>query len=63
VAYTLGDLIANTAALVFAAQVIGLPVWLAKGCAILASFVVNFSLSNFVVFRVRGPAGDGGDGC
>ena len=26
----------------------------AKGCAILASFLVNFSLSNFVVFRKRG---------
>ena len=45
--------LANTATLVFAAQVIGLPVWLAKGIAILASFVVNFSLSHFVVFRVR----------
>ncbi len=30
-----------------------LPVWLAKAVAILASFVVNFSLSHFVVFRVR----------
>jgi putative flippase GtrA len=45
--------LANTATLVFAAQVIGLPVWLAKGIAILASFVVNFSLSHFIVFRVR----------
>jgi putative flippase GtrA len=44
---------ANTATLVFAAQVLGLPVWIAKGIAILASFVVNFSLSHFVVFRVR----------
>jgi putative flippase GtrA len=26
----------------------------AKACAILASFLVNFSLSNFVVFRKRG---------
>jgi putative flippase GtrA len=46
-------LIANTAALVFAAQVLMLPVWLAKAVAILVSFVVNFSLSHFVVFRVR----------
>jgi putative flippase GtrA len=29
------------------------PVWLAKLLAIMASFIVNFSLSNFVVFRVR----------
>ncbi len=46
--------LANTATLVFAAQVLLLPVWLAKAVAILASFVVNFSLSHFVVFRVRG---------
>jgi putative flippase GtrA len=45
--------LANTATLVFAAQVLQLPVWLAKAIAILASFVVNFSLSHFVVFRVR----------
>ena len=44
---------ANTATLVFAAQVLLLPVWLAKAVAILASFLVNFSLSHFVVFRVR----------
>jgi putative flippase GtrA len=44
---------ANTATLVFAAQVLQFPVWLAKAIAILASFVVNFSLSHFVVFRVR----------
>jgi len=44
---------ANTAALVFAAQVLLLPVWAAKATAILASFCVNFSLSHFVVFRVR----------
>lgn len=46
-------LIANTAALVFTAQVLLLPVYIAKAVAILASFVVNFSLSHFVVFRVR----------
>ena len=46
-------LIANTAALVFAAQILLLPVYVAKALAILASFVVNFSLSHFVVFRVR----------
>jgi putative flippase GtrA len=46
-------LVANTATLVFAAQVWLLPVYMAKALAILASFVVNFSLSHFVVFRVR----------
>jgi len=46
--------LANTAALLVAAEVLLLPVWLAKAAAILASFVVNFSLSHFVVFRVRG---------
>lgn len=46
-------LVANTAVLVFTAQVLLLPVYIAKGVAILASFVVNFSLSHFVVFRVR----------
>ena len=45
--------LANTATLVFCAQVLQLPVWVAKAIAILASFVVNFSLSHFVVFRVR----------
>jgi putative flippase GtrA len=51
--------LANTATLIFAAQVLELPVWLAKAIAILASFVVNFSLSHFVVFRVRHrPAAD-----
>jgi putative flippase GtrA len=43
--------IANTATLVIAAQV--MPVWAAKGLAILVSFAVNFSLSHFVVFRPR----------
>ncbi|NVO17334.1 MAG: GtrA family protein [Rhodoplanes sp.] len=46
--------IANTATLVLVAQV--MPVWFAKGCAILVSFVVNFTMSHFVVFRVRRPA-------
>jgi putative flippase GtrA len=56
---SIAGLIANTATLVFAAQILLLPVWLAKGIAILASFVVNFALSHFVVFRV--PGGSGGD--
>jgi putative flippase GtrA len=51
-------MIANTATLVIAARV--LPVWAAKACAILVSFVVNFSMSHFVVFRVRQPRGGPG---
>lgn len=45
--------IANTATLVLVAQI--LPVWVAKACAILVSFVVNFSMSHFVVFRAKRP--------
>jgi putative flippase GtrA len=45
--------LANTATLLVAAEVLLLPIWLAKIVAILASFAVNFSLSHFVVFRVR----------
>lgn len=48
-------LIANTTTLVIAAQL--LPVWAAKGCAIMVSFMVNFSMSHFVVFRRREPTG------
>lgn len=43
--------IANTTTLVLVAQV--MPVWFAKACAILVSFVVNFTMSHFVVFRPR----------
>jgi putative flippase GtrA len=50
-------LIANTATLIVAAQVLLWPVWLAKALAILASFVINFTLSHFVVFRPR-PSDD-----
>ena len=53
--------LANTATLVFCAQGLHLPVWLAKAIAILASFVVNFSLSHFVVFRVRVRVPPNGD--
>lgn len=45
--------LANTAVLLVAAEVLLLPVVIAKAIAIAASFVVNFSLSHFVVFRVR----------
>jgi putative flippase GtrA len=43
--------IGNTATLVIAAHFV--PVLAAKGCAILVSFVLNFSMSHFVVFRAR----------
>lgn len=46
--------VANTATLVLAAQL--MPVWAAKACAILVSFLVNFSMSHFVVFRPRADA-------
>ena len=46
---------ANTATLILAARYLLLPIALAKAAAILASFIVNFSLSHFVVFRVREP--------
>jgi putative flippase GtrA len=53
--------IANTATLLVAAELLLLPVWLAKLIAVIASFIVNFSLSHFVVFRVRAkPAVDAG---
>jgi putative flippase GtrA len=49
-------LTANTVTLIFGVQVFLLPVWLVKAVAILASFVVNFSLSHFVVFRQSAAA-------
>lgn len=49
---------ANTAALLVAAEIFLLPVWLAKAIAVLASFTVNFSLSHFVVFRAPAPVVD-----
>ena len=59
----IAGLVANTATLLIAAQVLLLPVWLAKGLAVLVSFIVNFALSHFVVFRARNePAGDAGKG-
>lgn len=59
----IAGLIANTATLLVGAAILGLPVWLAKAFAILASFIVNFLLSHFVVFRVRHKSpGDGGQG-
>jgi putative flippase GtrA len=45
---------ATTITVVLAANY--LPVWAAKGVAILVSFVVNFSITHFVVFRGRPDA-------
>lgn len=45
---------ATTLTVVAAAQF--MPVWAAKGVAILVSFVVNFSITHFVVFRPRAGA-------
>ena len=42
---------ASTIALLIAAKF--MPVWAAKGIAILVSFVVNFSITHFVVFRPK----------
>jgi putative flippase GtrA len=49
----IAGLIANTATLLLAAKLLLLPIVLAKVLAIGASFVVNFSLARFVVFRPR----------
>jgi putative flippase GtrA len=46
--------IATTTTVVIAANF--MPVWAAKGVAILVSFAVNFSLTHFVVFRTRPDA-------
>jgi putative flippase GtrA len=45
--------VANTATLVLASYVA--PVWVAKALAIGVSFLVNFSMSHFVVFRPKKP--------
>jgi putative flippase GtrA len=59
-------LVANTTTLLIAARLAPLAIAdpaaqlaAAKGCAILASFVVNFSLSHFVVFRRRVETAEG----
>jgi putative flippase GtrA len=59
-------LVANTATLLVAARLAphiidnpALQLVFAKACAIVASFVVNFSLSHFVVFRRRVETAEG----
>lgn len=51
VASGLAGVVANTTTLVIAAHFV--PVWMAKALSIAVSFVVNFSLSHFVVFRAK----------
>jgi putative flippase GtrA len=51
VASGIAGVFANTTTVVIAVQF--MPVWTAKLLAILVGFVVNFSLSHFVVFRPR----------
>lgn len=53
--------LSNTATLLIVAEMLMLPVWLAKVFAIGASFAVNFSFSHFIVFRAR-PQPTGGAG-
>jgi putative flippase GtrA len=57
VASGIAGVIANTSVLFVASY--WMPVLAAKLLAIVASFVVNFSLSHFVVFRARGPQSSG----
>ena len=53
VASGVAGVITNTTILVVASTWLGMPVLGAKLLAIAVSFVVNFSLSHFVVFRTR----------
>jgi putative flippase GtrA len=55
VASGIAGVIANTTALLIAAQFFS--VYVAKAIAILVSFVVNFSFAHFVVFRTRPEPG------
>ena len=59
VASGVAGMVANTTVLYVLSFFI--PVWIAKLAAIGVSFVVNFTLSHFIVFRPAKPdAGDGG---
>ena len=50
--------IANTVTVWCMVELLQVPAWAAKVAAIFVSFVVNFSLSHFVVFRARRPQGE-----
>jgi len=47
-------MVGGTTMLVVLFDVLGMPLLVAKLVSILVSFVINFSLSHFVVFRARG---------
>jgi putative flippase GtrA len=49
---------ANTATVWCLVELAGAPAWAGKIAAIGVSFVVNFSLSHFVVFRTQRPHGE-----
>jgi putative flippase GtrA len=51
---------ANTGTVWCLVELAHIPAWAAKVAAIAVSFVVNFSLSHFLVFRERKPGGDAG---
>lgn len=53
--------LANTGTVWCLVELGHVPAWAAKVAAILVSFVVNFSLSHFVVFRAKKPGGGLGD--
>jgi putative flippase GtrA len=48
----------NTATVWCLVELFFVPAWAGKVAAILVSFVINFSLSHFVVFRARDPRGE-----
>jgi putative flippase GtrA len=48
--------LANTGTVWCLVELLDVRAWAAKLAAILVSFLVNFSLSHFVVFRNRGPS-------
>jgi len=48
--------LANTGTVWCLVELAHIPAWAAKVVAIVVSFVVNFSLSHFVVFRAKKPA-------
>lgn len=51
---------ANTGTVWCLVELLHVPAWAAKVAAIAVSFAVNFSLSHFLVFRVRRPSEDAG---
>jgi putative flippase GtrA len=51
--------LANTATVWCLVELVHIPAWAAKVAAIAVSFVVNFSLSHFLVFRTERPRADG----